>query len=266
MSTRSGGFRRPYIDWARGIAVLLMIEAHTADAWTRLADKHSFRFGVIGILGGFAAPLFLWLAGVGVALSATSTAARRQSTWAAVDAVCRRGLEIFILAFLFRLQAFVVSPGSYPVTLFRVDILNVMGPAIVAAGLLWAAGATPAMRALVFGIAATCVAMVTPIVRTLPGVTRLPIWVQWYVRPSGDYTTFTAFPWAGFVFAGAACGALLAAAVERREERRLQIVAGGWSGVARCGWASTCRQDPASTRTHRSGRARPPGSPFASAS
>src|SRR5580765_4687809 len=139
MSTRSGEFRRPYIDWARGIAVLLMIEAHTADAWTRVADKHSFRFGVAGILGGFAATLFLWLAGVGVALSATSITVRRQSTLAAVDAVCRRGLEIFILAFLFRLQAFIVSPGSHPVTLFRVDILNVMGPAIVASGVFWAA-------------------------------------------------------------------------------------------------------------------------------
>ena len=31
----------PYIDWARGIAVLLMIEAHTTDAWTRAADKKS---------------------------------------------------------------------------------------------------------------------------------------------------------------------------------------------------------------------------------
>jgi uncharacterized membrane protein len=48
--------------------------------------------------------------------------------------------------------------------------------------------------------------------------------VQWYLRPSGDYTTFTAFPWAGFVFAGVAYGALLAATVERRDERRFQII------------------------------------------
>jgi uncharacterized membrane protein len=206
-----------------------MIEAHTADAWTRLADKHSFRFGIAGILGGFAAPLFLWLAGVGVALSATSTAARRQSTWAAVDVVCRRGLEIFILAFLFRLQAFIVSPGSYPVTVFRVDILNVMGPAIAVSGLLWAVSSRPAIRALVFGILAASVAMVTPIMRTLSGIGRLPIWVQWYLRPSGDYTTFTAFPWVGFVFAGVAYGALLAA-VQRRDEGRLQII-GGLAGA-----------------------------------
>ena len=29
--------RRAYVDWARGIAVLVMIEAHTVDAWTRLS-------------------------------------------------------------------------------------------------------------------------------------------------------------------------------------------------------------------------------------
>ena len=28
--------RRGYIDWLRGISVLIMIEAHTLDAWTRL--------------------------------------------------------------------------------------------------------------------------------------------------------------------------------------------------------------------------------------
>ena len=89
------------------------------------------------MLGGFAAPLFLWLAGIGVALSAGSLVRRGEHPAAVVEAVARRGLEIFVLAFLFRLQAFIISPGSYPVTLFRVDILNIMGPAIVASGIVW---------------------------------------------------------------------------------------------------------------------------------
>src|SRR4051812_43374076 len=101
--------RRPYIDCARGIAVLLMIEAHTTDAWTRAADKGTIAYGVVSVLGGFAAPLFLWLAGVGVAMAAAAVA-ERSGRRSAVDALCRRGLEIFILAFLFRLQAFIVSP------------------------------------------------------------------------------------------------------------------------------------------------------------
>jgi uncharacterized membrane protein len=217
MTSRS---RRAYIDWVRGVAVLLMIEAHTIDAWTRAADTSTTTYGYLTILGGFAAPLFLWLAGLGSALSATRTAERTGSRSAAVDAICRRGLEIFLLAFLFRLQAFVVSPGSHPVTLFRVDVLNIMGPAIAVAGLLWAASSGTAGRIAIYAVAAALVALVTPIVRASPVVDTLPTWVQWYMRPAGEYTTFTLFPWSGFVFAGAAAGAILARvrgdAIERR--------------------------------------------------
>src|SRR5262245_61568025 len=109
MTTHTAGHRRAYIDWARGLAVLVMIEAHTSDAWTRAAAKGSFGYAVAVILGGFAAPLFLWLAGLGVVMAASRTAQRTGRTVAAVEAACARGLEIFILAFLFRVQAFVVS-------------------------------------------------------------------------------------------------------------------------------------------------------------
>ena len=43
------------------------------------------------------------------------------------------------------------------------------------------------------------------------------------MRPAGDLTIFTLFPWAGFVFAGGAVGALLAAARDERAERRLHV-------------------------------------------
>ncbi|MBI3400746.1 MAG: acyltransferase [Acidobacteria bacterium] len=218
--------RRTYIDWARGIAVLMMIEAHTLDAWTRASDRRGVWFGDASILGGFAAPMFLWLAGVGVAMSAARTFERTGSRARAVDAVARRGLEIFILAFLFRLQAFILSPGAHPVTLFRVDILNVMGPAIVATGLVWACGTTSTARVLAFSALATLVAMITPVVRQATAVDVLPVWMQWYLRPSGDHTTFTGLPWAGFVFAGGAVGVLIAEARDDRLERRLQIILG----------------------------------------
>src|SRR6185369_17843519 len=72
----SGVSRRVYIDWARGIAVLVMIWAHTMDAWTRAADRHGVAYRDAAVLGGFAAPLFLWLAGLAVVLAATRTAER----------------------------------------------------------------------------------------------------------------------------------------------------------------------------------------------
>ncbi len=206
--------RRAYIDWARGVAVLVMIEAHTVDAWTRASARRGPAYRDAIILGGFAAPMFLWLAGVAVVLSATAAVRRGASRKDAATTVCRRGLEIFVLAFLFRLQAFIVSPGSHPVALFRVDILNIMGPAIVLAGLIWILSESATVLAVAYSGLAAAFAMLAPIARTIGGVDRLPLWVQWYIRPAGEFTTFTAFPWAGFVFAGAAAGALLSKASE----------------------------------------------------
>ena len=88
------------------------------------------------ILGGFGAPLFLFLAGVSVALSASSKLRRFGDAPTASRAVARRGLEIFLLAFVFRVQAWVLGWGS-PATLLKVDILNIMGPSIMAAAALW---------------------------------------------------------------------------------------------------------------------------------
>jgi uncharacterized membrane protein len=176
------------------------------------------------VLGGFAAPLFLWLAGLAVVLAATRTAERTGSRSAAVEMTARRGLEIFILGFLFRLQGFVITPGSHPVTLFRVDILNIMGPSMVVAGLLWALPRSTAGRVALYATVASAIAALTPLVRATRLVDALPIWLQWYMRPTADFTIFTLFPWAGFVFAGGAVGALLAVARDGRSERRLHVI------------------------------------------
>jgi uncharacterized membrane protein len=120
--------------------------------------------------------------------------------------------------------------------LVRVDILNIMGPALVAVGLLW--GATRTTRGMVWACAAItlAIATVTPVVRTATALDVLPLWVQWYLRPAGEQTTFVAFPWAGFVFAGAAVGALVAAADGVGCERRVQLgVAATGAGLVAIG-------------------------------
>jgi len=211
--------RRTYIDWARGIAVLLMIQAHTFDAWTRPAVRATAAFRNVTILGGFAAPLFLWLAGVGVVMAATNASRRSGQRADGVNAACRRGLEIFILAFLFRLQGLIVSPGGHLVTLFRVDILNIMGPSMVCAALIWGISSRPAVLVVLYAALASATAMLAPIVRVSPLVGQLPLIVQWYIRPFADLTMFTLFPWAGFVFAGAASGVLLVAVREDHQPR-----------------------------------------------
>src|SRR5262245_55751231 len=108
-----------------------MIEAHALDAWTEPAARNTAAYRGLEMLGGFAAPLFLLLAGTSATLSAENILRRVGDRRPGAEAVCRRGLQIFLLAFLFRLQAFAVTPGGDPIAIFRVDILNIMGPAIV---------------------------------------------------------------------------------------------------------------------------------------
>ena len=137
--------RRGYLDWMRGLAVLIMIASHVLDAWTRVdaRDGWVFRWAMIG--AGFGAPLFLFLAGIAIPLSAGSKLRRTGDAGAASRAVVRRGFWVFGLAFLFRVQAWVL--GWAPArTLLKVDILNIMGPSIAAAGALWGAFRSPRAR------------------------------------------------------------------------------------------------------------------------
>jgi len=226
--------RRGYLDWLRGIAVLIMIEAHTLDSWTRIADRGHAAFGYAMIVGGFGAPIFLFLAGVAIPLMAAARMRRGATEAEAAAAVRRRGWEIFGLAFLFRLQSFVLSGGAPAATLLKVDILNIMGPAMVGAGALWGAARRPAGRAALLALVAAALAMLTPIVRATPWLAVLPDPIEWYLRPSPGRTTFTLFPWAGFLFAGGAIGVAFEAVSERRLIPALTLIgvtaaAGGYA-------------------------------------
>jgi uncharacterized membrane protein len=218
--------RRGYLDWMRGLAVLIMIEAHVIDSWTQLADRQSREFGWSMILGGFGAPLFLLLAGVSVALSASSKSRRLGDPGAASRAVMRRGWQIFLLAFVFRIQAWVLGWAA-PRTLLKVDILNIMGPAIVAAAALWGIAASRGEHGrerrqyAIFAAATLAMTLLTPIIRATPLLDALPDPIEGYIRPRAGLTNFSFFPWAGFVFAGALLGVAIDRTRTRAAETRL---------------------------------------------
>jgi uncharacterized membrane protein len=218
--------RRGYLDWLRGVAVLIMIEAHTLDSWTMAADRtrDAYRWGVI--LGGFGAPVFLFLAGVAIALGAGSRLRKGASAAEAARMARRRGWQIFGLAFLFRLQSLVVSGGTLA-KLAKVDILNIMGLAMLAAASLWGLGRSGRSRALLLVTAAVAVPLATPFIRATPHLNQLPDVIEWYFRAPPGRTMFNLFPWAAFVLAGAALGLWLDTArtidAERRVNRLLAV-------------------------------------------
>jgi uncharacterized membrane protein len=218
-----GASRRGYIDWLRGILVLIMIEAHTLDAWTRLDARQTGAYGWAMIVGGFGAPGFLFLAGIALALAAGSRIRRGRTREEAAALARRRALQIFGLAFLFRLQSWVISGGDPMQTLLKVDILNIMGLSMLAAAMLWGFGRFRWDRFAWLVGATMLVAVVTPIVRSSPLLSPLPDPIELYIRPIPGRGTFTLFPWGGFVLAGAAVGLWLDSARTPEGERRINI-------------------------------------------
>jgi len=226
--------RRAYIDWMRGLAVVIMILWHVMDAWTRREDRSTRAFGLIHIVGGMAAPLFMFLAGVSVALAAGGRHRKTGDLAGASAAVRRRGWQILGFALLFRLQAFLLSPGATLGGLLKVDILNVMGPSMVAAAAVWGLSARREIRLALLVLLACACALVTPPVRAAGWLGWLPDPVEWYLRPPAGRSWFALFPWAGMLFAGTAVGVLLDAARGEADERRVNawLLGGGVALVA----------------------------------
>lgn len=222
--------RRRYLDWLRGVAVLLMIEAHLFDSWIAAPDRHTALYRAAMIVGGMGTVLFLLLAGASVGLSAGAKLRRGGDARSAAHAVAWRGLEIFALAFLFRLQAWILGWSSNPQDLLRVDILNIMGLSIIAAALLWRLPATVLGRVLTLAVVAVAIVFVTPLPRhAQPGPVPDPI--EAYFVPIEGMSSFVFFPWAAFVFAGACIGVIIDMTRTTAGERRLALRLAGAGAV-----------------------------------
>ncbi len=97
---------------------------------------------------------------------------------------------------------------------------------MLAAAVLWGLGRGRWSRALLLAGAAVAAAMLTPLIRATPLLDVVPDPIEWYLRPSPGRTTFTLFPWAGFLLAGGALGMWLdAARIDRDERRRMLALA-----------------------------------------
>ena len=187
---------------------MAMVLTHVTDSWTRDLDKHSEPYFTLLFAGGIASSLFLFLAGLATAMSASSKGRRAGGHAAGAAMARRRGWEIFVLGLVFRVQAQVL--GFAPLmNIFKVDMLNIMGLSIVAASWLWQLAPARRPRLALLALATTAIAMLTPLVRASLWLAPLPDPLEAYLRPAGGFAAFPLFPWAGFLFAGVIMGDLV---------------------------------------------------------
>jgi uncharacterized membrane protein len=230
----------------RGLACVLMFQTHCYDSWLSADARRSAWFAWSQLGGTLPAPLFIFLAGVSVALVTEKLRGRNAERGVIAKQMMLRGAEVFGLGIFFRLQEFILGIPLSPWTdLARVDVLNVLGLSmVVMAGLCWVVGpgtvAAQRTRSLAAALAAaTAVAMATPLFWTTWRLRFLPWMLESYVNGVHIFDQpqawlFPVFPWVAFAFAGLAVGFwLFTDFARRREEWNFFLL--GAAGVAALG-------------------------------
>jgi uncharacterized membrane protein len=106
--------RLSYIDWMRGLACLLMFQTHCYDSWLRPEQRETPFFRLSQIGGTLPAPLFIFLAGVSVALVTSKVREKGIARNAIARQTILRGAEVFGYGILFRIQEFLLGFRSAP--------------------------------------------------------------------------------------------------------------------------------------------------------
>src|SRR5579871_6768003 len=136
--------RLSYIDWMRGLACVLMFQAHCYDSWLRGDLRGGWFLGWSQLLATLPAPIFIFLAGLSIALVTEKLREKGIDRNAIARHSLLRGAEIFGLGYVFRLQEFLLGYKWVPWTdLLRVDVLNILGLCMMAMGIVcWLSAAS----------------------------------------------------------------------------------------------------------------------------
>ncbi|MGC2801798.1 MAG: heparan-alpha-glucosaminide N-acetyltransferase domain-containing protein, partial [Candidatus Acidiferrum sp.] len=220
--------RLAYIDWMRGLACVLMFQTHCYDSWLSPDARNSGVYVWSQLGGTLPAPLFLFLSGISMALITERLREKSATPSKIAKTTILRGVEIFALGLLFRLQEFALGyRWSSWTDLLRVDILNILGLSMMAMGLLcWLSaarnspdagtlpqiGAASRNRGIFTALfAAALVSMSTPLLWTTYRPTFLPWPLESYINgvhvfDKPQHWLFPLFPWSAFAFVGLAVG------------------------------------------------------------
>jgi uncharacterized membrane protein len=193
-------------DWLRGLAVLVMVETHSL-VFLR-PELHSTRaMARLNWVNGVVAPSFILAAGFSLGLlQVRAAAAGPEGRSARLWRTLRRIGEVLAVATLVNVVWFPIT--IEPRWLTRIDILQCIGLSLlVALPLLVALAPRPYLLAAVSLGVAAAIFFLAPYSEQVTGS-----WATQLLKRGGPWSTvFPLLPWAGYIFLGAALGALLGA-------------------------------------------------------
>ena len=212
--------RFPFLDWMRGLAVVIMIQCHTFNSFARLDLRDGGPYVLSQFIGGMAAPLFLFMAGMTSGFQMESLERKEANLWRRWWISLRRAGYILGIAFTFRFTNWLFSiPHAAWQEMTKVDILNCMGVGLGALAVISVfPAATRARYAVVAGLG---IAAVSPLLTNLDW-SGTPALLQEYLVPGQARGHFPFFPWVAYVAFGMAAGDLVKRMASDRFERFMQ--------------------------------------------
>ena len=217
-NNRDATGRLTFLDWSRGLAVVIMLQGHVFHSFNRTDLRVDGPYMLSQFFGGLGPAIFLVLTGITLAFLMDRREQQGFDALARWKFALRRAGYLFSLAFLFRLQLWLFAyPQSPWPALFKVDILNCMGLAIGLMSVM--AIFTTAERVRLCAGLGIAIATAAPLVSAIDW-SWLPAGVSAYFVPSYQYFAF--FPWAAFIAFGISIGSLLRIARADQMNRVMQ--------------------------------------------
>ena len=203
-----------------------MLQGHVFDSFTRTDLRQGGPFLMSQFAGGMPPAVFLFLLGVTFAFLMDSQERKGVSAGGRWAAALKRSGYLFAAAFAFRLQLWLFSfDQSSWTNLFRVDVLNCMGFALLIFSLMAVFRTEERIRlCAILGVA---IAVASPVISSLDW-TGTPEILRNYLVP--DHTFFGFFPWAAFVAFGMSAGSVLRILKPDEVPAVMQWL--GWGGLA----------------------------------
>src|SRR4029077_1544615 len=204
-NNRDASGRLTFLDWSRGLAVVIMLQGHVFHSFNRTDLRVDGPFMLSQFFGGLGPAIFLVLTGITLAFLMDRRQQQGFDALARWKFALRRAGYLFSLALLLRLALWLLAyPHSRWTALFKGDILNCMGLAIGLMSVM--AIFTTAERVRLCAGLGIATATAAPLVSAIDW-NWLPADVSAYFVPS--YQSFAFFPWAAFIAFGISIGSLL---------------------------------------------------------
>ena len=201
-----------FIDLARALAVVLMVVGHTSSALLGLSFRTGSWFDVWTFQRGLTSALFLLLAGFAFSVATSRHWKSHASATPAVLKRVRRFALFVLLGYglhfpVLHLSELATATDLQWRSFLAVDVLQLIGVTLIAVQLLVLVSRTRRAFMLAAFAAALAVIALSPAVWRIDWTQFLPLSLAAYFSPSTG-SLFPLFPWAAYVFVGAAAGQL----------------------------------------------------------